>query len=78
MVNNSFAQRFYWIIIVTKKLMKWSDFMINMVQYLEQNPSLVTLLKEKKASLVGVTELEQKAILDSFDEDVCLESTIWY
>ncbi len=61
-----------------KKLMKWSDFMINMVQYLEQNPSLVTLLKEKKASLVGVTELEQKAILDSFDEDVCLESTIWY
>jgi len=58
--------------------MKWSDFMINMVQYLEQNPLLVTLLKEKKASLVGVTELEQKAILDSFDEDVCLESTIWY
>lgn len=58
--------------------MKWSDFMINMVQYLEQNPSLVTLLKEKKASLVGVTELEQMAILDSFDEDVCLESTIWY
>lgn len=58
--------------------MKWSDFMINMVQYLEQNPSLVTLLKEKKASLVGVTEIEQKAILDSFDEDVCLESTIWY
>lgn len=61
-----------------KKLMKWSDFMINMVQYLEQNPSLVTLLKEKKASLVGVTELEQKAILDSFDEDVCLENGLWY
>ncbi len=78
MVNNSFAQRFYWIIIVTKKLMKWSDFMINMVQYLEQNPSLVTLLKEKKASLVGVTELEQKAILDSFDEDVRLENGLWY
>lgn len=78
MVNNSFAQRFYWIIIVTKKLMKWSDFMINMVQYLEQNPSLVTLLKEKKASLIGVTELEQKAILDSFDEDVRLENGLWY
>jgi competence protein ComX len=58
--------------------MKWSDFMINMVQYLEQNPSLVTLLKEKKASLVGVTELEQKAILDSFDEDVRLEYGLWY
>ncbi|KPN96100.1 competence pheromone ComX [Lysinibacillus sp. ZYM-1] len=52
--------------------------MINMVQYLEQNPSLVTLLKEKKASLIGITELEQKAILDSFDEDICLKSTIWY
>ncbi|MFF6014108.1 competence pheromone ComX [Lysinibacillus fusiformis] len=52
--------------------------MINMVQYLEQNPSLVTLLKEKKASLVGITELEQKAILDSFDEDVRLEYGLWY
>ncbi len=53
-------------------------FMINMIQYLEQNPSLVTLLKEKKASLIGVTDLEQKAILDSFDEDVCLENRVWY
>ncbi|MEQ6853631.1 competence pheromone ComX [Lysinibacillus capsici] len=52
--------------------------MINMIQYLEQNPTLVTLLKEKKASLIGVTELEQKAILDSFDEDVCLENRVWY
>lgn len=61
-----------------KKLMKWSDFMINMVQYLEQNPSLVTLLKEKKASLIGISALEQKAILDSFDEDVRLENGLWY
>ncbi|MEE3806025.1 MULTISPECIES: competence pheromone ComX [Lysinibacillus] len=52
--------------------------MINVIQYLEQNPSLVTLLKEKKASLIGISALEQKAILDSFDEDICLESTIWY
>ncbi|QDP99234.1 competence pheromone ComX [Lysinibacillus fusiformis] len=51
--------------------------MINMIQFLEQNPSMVTLLKEKKASLVGVTALEQKAILDSFDEDVCLENGLW-
>ena len=42
--------------------------MINMIQYLEKNPSLLTLLKENKASLVGVTEIEQKAILESFDE----------
>jgi len=52
--------------------------MINMIQFLEQNPSVVSLLKEKKASLVGITELEQKAIVDSFDEDVCLESGFWY
>ena len=52
--------------------------MINMIQYLEKNPSLVSLLKEKKASLVGVTELEQRAIVDSFDEDVCLENGLWY
>ena len=58
--------------------MKWGDFMIKMVQYLEQNPSLVTLLKEKKASLIGITELEQKAILDSFDEEYCSQSLIWY
>ncbi|MFJ8087119.1 competence pheromone ComX [Lysinibacillus sp. NPDC095746] len=51
--------------------------MIKMIQFLEQNPSMVTLLKEKKASLVGVTELEQKAILDSFDEELCLENRLW-
>lgn len=51
--------------------------MINAIQFLEQNPSMVTLLKEKKASLVGVTELEQKAILDSFDEEYSSEGLIW-
>ncbi|EFI67290.1 MULTISPECIES: competence pheromone ComX [Lysinibacillus] len=51
--------------------------MINMIQYLEQNPTLVTLLKEKKASLIGVTALEQKAILDSFDEELNLENRLW-
>lgn len=53
--------------------------MINVIQYLEKNPSLLTLLKEKKASLVGVTELEQKAIITSFDEDeTCLENGVWH
>ncbi|MFJ7368217.1 competence pheromone ComX [Lysinibacillus sp. NPDC098008] len=51
--------------------------MINMIQYLEQNPSLVTLLKEKKASLIGISELEQKAILDSFNEELGTESRLW-
>ncbi|MFB7157403.1 MULTISPECIES: competence pheromone ComX [unclassified Lysinibacillus] len=53
--------------------------MINMIQYLEQNPSLVTLLKEKKASLFGVTELEQKAILESFDVELLrVDLRLWY
>jgi len=53
--------------------------MINVIQYLEKNPSLLTLLKENKASLVGVTELEQKAIITSFDnEETCLESGLWH
>lgn len=52
--------------------------MIKMIQFLEQNPSMVTLLKEKKASLVGVTELEQKAILESFDEVLYVDSRLWY
>ena len=34
--------------------------MINVIQYLEQNPSLVALLREQKASLVGVSSVEQK------------------
>ncbi|MDM5234341.1 competence pheromone ComX [Lysinibacillus pakistanensis] len=51
--------------------------MINMIQFLEQNPSVVSLLKEKKASLIGITELEQKAILDSFDEELCIENRLW-
>ncbi|QGG52260.1 competence pheromone ComX [Lysinibacillus pakistanensis] len=51
--------------------------MINMIQFLEQNPSVVSLLKENKASLIGITELEQKAILDSFDEELCIENRLW-
>jgi len=49
-----------------------------MIQFLEQNPSVVSLLKENKASLVGITEIEQKAILNSFDEEFCSESLIWF
>lgn len=52
--------------------------MIKMIQVLEQNPTLVELLREKKASLIGVSALEQKAILESFDEELCQESPIWY
>ena len=51
--------------------------MIKVMQYLEQNPSVVALVKEQKASLVGVTAIEQQALLESFDEELCLENRVW-
>lgn len=51
--------------------------MINVIQYLEQNPALVTLLNEKKASLIGVSSTEQNAILEAFNQEVDVESGIW-
>lgn len=51
--------------------------MMNVIQYLEKNPDLVALLKAKKASLIGISSLEQKAILDAFSSEVELESTAW-
>ncbi|MFJ7950996.1 competence pheromone ComX [Lysinibacillus sp. NPDC096418] len=41
--------------------------MIKIVQLLEENPSLVELLRERKISLLGVTDLEQQAVLEAFD-----------
>ncbi|MEY9976985.1 competence pheromone ComX [Lysinibacillus sp. RC79] len=51
--------------------------MINVIQHLEKNPDLVTLLKEQKASLIGISSMEQKAILDAFSSEVELESAAW-
>jgi len=50
--------------------------MMNVIQYLEQNPALVTLLKEQKASLIGISAVEQKAILDAFNNEIDLEGGI--
>lgn len=51
--------------------------MINVIQYLEQNPSLVALLKEQRASLIGISSIEQMAILDAFIDELNIESDIW-
>jgi competence protein ComX len=53
------------------------DFMINVIQYLEENPALVPLLKEQKVALIGVSAIEQQAILDSFEDVLCLRDPIW-
>lgn len=51
--------------------------MIKIVQLLEQNPSLVELLIERKISLLGVTDLEQQAILESFNSNVSKGNGYW-
>ncbi|MFJ6208995.1 competence pheromone ComX [Lysinibacillus sp. NPDC092081] len=51
--------------------------MMNVIQYLEKNPNLVALLKAQKASLIGISSLEQKAILDAFNSEIELESEVW-
>ncbi|MFJ7698238.1 competence pheromone ComX [Lysinibacillus fusiformis] len=51
--------------------------MINVIQYLEQNPNLVALLKEQRASLIGISSVEQMAILEAFIDEMNIESEIW-
>jgi len=51
--------------------------MINVIQHLEKNPELVALLKEQKASLIGVSAMEQKAILEAFNSEIELERDVW-
>jgi len=53
------------------------DYMINVIQYLEQNPNLVALLKEQRASLIGISSVEQMAILEAFIDEMNIESEIW-
>ncbi|MGE7913434.1 competence pheromone ComX [Lysinibacillus xylanilyticus] len=51
--------------------------MMNVIQYLEQNPDLVAPLKTQKASLIGISSVEQKAILDAFSNGIELDSKDW-
>ncbi|KOP81066.1 competence protein ComX [Lysinibacillus sp. FJAT-14745] len=51
--------------------------MMNVIQYLEKNPDLVALLKTQKASLIGISSLEQKAVLDAFSSEIELKSEAW-
>ncbi|MFJ8518417.1 competence pheromone ComX [Lysinibacillus xylanilyticus] len=50
---------------------------MNVIQYLEKNPHIVALLKTQKASLIGISSLEQKAILDAFSSEIELISEAW-
>jgi Bacillus competence pheromone ComX. len=37
------------------------------VEYLMQNPDVIEKVKEGKASLTGLSEMEQQAVLDVFE-----------
>lgn len=39
----------------------------NAVEYLMQNPELIEKVKEGTESLIGLSEMEQKAVLDVFE-----------
>lgn len=51
--------------------------MIKVIQYLEPKSVLVTLLKDQKASLIGMSFIGKKAILDALSGEIDLESDIW-
>lgn len=52
--------------------------MIKMIQFLQENVTILELLKEKKVSLVGVTAAETQALLEAFGEDINLgKSNYW-
>lgn len=48
--------------------------MIEVVQYLVENPDVVTLVQENKASLMNVSGAEQQAIMEAFKG----EMSAWY
>lgn len=41
--------------------------MLEIIQYLNKNKNILSLLKEGKASLLNVTALEQSLIIESFN-----------
>jgi len=52
--------------IVKKLRREEKDMLQNVVEYLIQNPDVKEKVKEGTASLIGLTKMEQKAVLDVF------------
>lgn len=51
--------------------------MSKMIQYLMENPNILKLLKERKLSLIGVSAVEQQAIIESFNEPIYIKNNGW-
>ncbi|KGK86868.1 competence protein [Desulfosporosinus sp. HMP52] len=41
----------------------------NLVEYLIENPNIKEKVKECSVSLVGLTKMEQQAVIDSFEDE---------
>lgn len=44
--------------------------MIELIQFLVENPDVVTLVEENKASLMNVSGVEQQAIMEAFKGEI--------
>lgn len=51
--------------------------MMKLIKYLKKNPQLIPLLETNKISLVGVSKLEQQAILDSLNKPMTFTKFGW-
>ena len=51
--------------------------MIKIIEFLQNNPMVLDLLKQEKISLVGVSAIESKAIVEAFEEDLSPMSAFW-
>lgn len=51
--------------------------MAKIIRFLNENMYILELLKNGQASLIGVSEVEKKAILDAFDEKLHPSKFLW-
>lgn len=50
----------------------------NVVEYLIENPDIKDKVKEGSASLVGLTKMEQQAVIDSFEDEPSVVGPLQY
>lgn len=50
----------------------------NVVEYLIQNPDVKEKVKEGTASLIGLTEMEKKAVLDVFENSGSISPLLYW
>lgn len=52
--------------------------MINAISFLEKNPEMITLLIERKISLLGTTMEEMEALIKVFREDIIISPSYYW